>query len=169
MQMRIRKAAIYARVSTEHEAQLLALENQVQYYDDLIDSHPDWVLYRRTAHYEDLDRQARERLAEAERSREACRQRLDQADEEIRQKNEQAQQAALDAAGAQLSQARAEAERILARARADAQAERERITGEAQKEIPELVAQAVEKLVLENTSAVYNQFLAAVGEENGDA
>ncbi len=47
MQMRIRKVAIYARVSTEHEAQLSALENQVQYYDDLIDRHPDWVLYRR--------------------------------------------------------------------------------------------------------------------------
>ena len=36
-----------ARVSTEHEVQLSALENQVQYYDDLIDRHPDWVLYRR--------------------------------------------------------------------------------------------------------------------------
>ena len=47
MQMRIRKVAIYARVSTEHEAQLSALENQVQYYDDLIDRRPDWVLYRR--------------------------------------------------------------------------------------------------------------------------
>ena len=47
MQMRIRKVAIYARVSTEHEAQLSALENQVQYYDDLIERHPDWVLYRR--------------------------------------------------------------------------------------------------------------------------
>ena len=47
MQMRRRKVAIYARVSTEHEAQLSALENQVQYYDDLIDRHPDWVLYRR--------------------------------------------------------------------------------------------------------------------------
>ena len=47
MQMCIRKVAIYARVSTEHEAQLSALENQVQYYDDLIDRHPDWVLYRR--------------------------------------------------------------------------------------------------------------------------
>ncbi len=47
MQMRIRKVAIYARVSTEHEAQLSALENQVQYYDDLIDRHPDWILYRR--------------------------------------------------------------------------------------------------------------------------
>ena len=45
--MRIRKVAIYARVSTEHEAQLSALENQVQYYDDLINRHPDWVLYRR--------------------------------------------------------------------------------------------------------------------------
>ena len=41
MQMRIRKVAIYARVSTEHEAQISALENQVQYCDDLIDRHPD--------------------------------------------------------------------------------------------------------------------------------
>ena len=81
---------------------------------------------KRTAYYEDLDRQAKERLAEAERSQEAYRQKLDQADAEIRQKNEQAQQAALDAAEAQLGQAREEAGRILARAREEAQAERER-------------------------------------------
>lgn len=31
-----RKIAIYARVSTEHEAQLSALENQVQYYDGIL-------------------------------------------------------------------------------------------------------------------------------------
>ena len=31
-----RRAAIYARVSTEHEAQISALENQVQYYDELL-------------------------------------------------------------------------------------------------------------------------------------
>lgn len=123
---------------------------------------------KRTAYYEDLDRQAKERLAEAERSQEAYRQKLDQADAEIRQKNEQAQQAALDAAEAQLGQAREEAGRILARAREEAQAERERITGEARKEIPGMVAQAVEKLVLESTSAAYDQFLETVGEENGD-
>ena len=80
---------------------------------------------KRTAYYEDLDRQAKERLAEAERSQEAYRQKLDQADAEIRQKNEQAQQAALDAAEAQLGQAREEAGRILARAREEAQAEAE--------------------------------------------
>ena len=42
-----RIVAIYARVSTEHEAQLSALENQVQYYDDILAKHPDWELYDR--------------------------------------------------------------------------------------------------------------------------
>jgi DNA invertase Pin-like site-specific DNA recombinase len=42
-----RKVAIYARVSTEHEAQISALENQVQYYDDLLLRHPEWELVER--------------------------------------------------------------------------------------------------------------------------
>ena len=42
-----RKVAIYARVSTEHEAQISALENQVQYYDELLQRHPDWELVDR--------------------------------------------------------------------------------------------------------------------------
>lgn len=42
-----RKVAIYARVSTEHEAQLSALDNQVQYYDNILEQHPDWKLYDR--------------------------------------------------------------------------------------------------------------------------
>jgi DNA invertase Pin-like site-specific DNA recombinase len=42
-----RKVAIYARVSTEHEAQLSALDNQVQYYDDILKKNPDWILYDR--------------------------------------------------------------------------------------------------------------------------
>ena len=42
-----RKVAIYARVSTEHEAQLSALENQVQYYDSILEQHPSWSLYDR--------------------------------------------------------------------------------------------------------------------------
>ena len=43
----IRNVAIYARVSTEHEAQLSALENQIQYYDNILAMHPDWKLYER--------------------------------------------------------------------------------------------------------------------------
>lgn len=43
----MRRDAVYARVSTEHEAQLSVLENQNQYYDNELDKHPDWVLYDR--------------------------------------------------------------------------------------------------------------------------
>ena len=42
-----RTVAIYARVSTEHEAQINALENQIQYYDNIMREHPDWELYDR--------------------------------------------------------------------------------------------------------------------------
>ncbi len=42
-----RRAAIYARVSTEHEAQISALENQVQYYDELLARHPELELVER--------------------------------------------------------------------------------------------------------------------------
>ena len=44
--MRERIVAVYARVSTEHEAQLSALENQVQYYENLMSLHPEWKLYQ---------------------------------------------------------------------------------------------------------------------------
>lgn len=45
--MRKIRVAVYARVSTEHEEQLSALENQIQYYDEIIARHPDWELYQR--------------------------------------------------------------------------------------------------------------------------
>lgn len=41
------RVAVYGRVSTEHEAQLSALENQVQYYDNIINAHPNWQLVDR--------------------------------------------------------------------------------------------------------------------------
>ena len=44
---RPRKVAIYGRVSTEHEAQLSALENQLQWYDDQFRYHPNWEEYDR--------------------------------------------------------------------------------------------------------------------------
>lgn len=42
-----RKVAIYARVSTEHEAQISALDNQVQYYSEILARHPEFELYDR--------------------------------------------------------------------------------------------------------------------------
>lgn len=36
-----RMVVIYARVSKEHEAQLSALDNQIQYYDGILKQHLD--------------------------------------------------------------------------------------------------------------------------------
>ena len=39
-----RRVAIYARVSTEHEAQLSAIENQLDWYKPILDARPNWTL-----------------------------------------------------------------------------------------------------------------------------
>ena len=44
---RQRKVVFYGRVSTEHEAQLSALENQLQWYDDQAKYHPNWDVLRK--------------------------------------------------------------------------------------------------------------------------
>ncbi|MBQ9374830.1 MAG: hypothetical protein IJU04_00630 [Ruminococcus sp.] len=41
-----KNVAIYARVSTEHEAQLSALENQLDWYKPLLEQHPEWTFVR---------------------------------------------------------------------------------------------------------------------------
>lgn len=39
---RERTVVYYGRVSTEHETQLAALENQLQWYDDQTERHSNW-------------------------------------------------------------------------------------------------------------------------------
>lgn len=38
------RVAIYCRVSTDHEDQVKALENQIEWFNDIIPNHPNWVL-----------------------------------------------------------------------------------------------------------------------------
>ena len=44
---RPRKMAFYGRVSTQHEEQIEALENQMQWYDDQAKYHPNWTVVDR--------------------------------------------------------------------------------------------------------------------------
>ena len=37
------RIAVYARVSTEHEAQVLALDNQLEWYTDIIEKNPNYI------------------------------------------------------------------------------------------------------------------------------
>ena len=43
---RQRSVVFYGRVSTEHEAQLSALENQMQWYEDQAKYHPNWTVIK---------------------------------------------------------------------------------------------------------------------------
>lgn len=43
---RQRSVVFYGRVSTEHEAQLAALENQMQWYEDQAKYHPNWTVIK---------------------------------------------------------------------------------------------------------------------------
>lgn len=45
--------AVYARVSTEHEEQIEALKNQIMWYQDLIDRHPNWMFAKEVHLYVD--------------------------------------------------------------------------------------------------------------------
>ncbi len=42
-----KRVAIYARVSTEHEAQISALENQLEWYQAILNNQPNWILVDR--------------------------------------------------------------------------------------------------------------------------
>lgn len=124
---------------------------------------------KRAAYYEDLDKQAQDKLAEAERVRLDYQQKLKAADDEIQEKSNQAQRLAMEAAEQQLKKAREEAERVLAKASVEARAEKERALNEARAEVDEMIAIATEKLILDNTSQAYEQFLEAAGKEEPDA
>ncbi len=114
---------------------------------------------QRAAHYQDLERQAADKLAQAERLRADCQAKLDQADEEIHQERLKAQQAAAQAAQEHLDQAEEQAKRIVAKAKVEAEQRRERAIRESQKEMRELAAKAAKKLAAQPGADFYDQFL----------
>ena len=114
---------------------------------------------QREAHYRELDRQAADKLAEAEQLKADHQARLDRADEEIRQERVRAQQAAAQSAQEQLDQAQEQAEHIVAKAKAEAEQRRERALRESQKEMRELAAKAAKKLAAKPGADFIDQFL----------
>ena len=124
---------------------------------------------KRAAYYADLDRQAQDKLEEAERIHQDYQRRLEAADSEIQEKALQAQKLAMEAAEQQLKKAQAEASHVLAKASAEAKAEKERIIRDARSAVEDMITAAAEKLILANTSAAYDQFLDAAGKEDPDA
>lgn len=114
---------------------------------------------KREAHYREMDRQAADKLAQAEQLRADCQAKLDAADDEIHQERAKAQQAAAQAAQEQLDQAEEQARHIVAKAKAEAEQSKERAIRESQKEMRELAAKAAKKLAAKPGADFFDQFL----------
>lgn len=124
---------------------------------------------KRESYYDEMDREAKEKLMEAENIKAYYQQKLDDADDAIRVRSDRAMESAMESTRQILEQSKAEADRILAKARAEAKAERERAISEARAEIADMVTEATSKLMLESTSDAYDQFLAGAGEDESNA
>jgi len=118
---------------------------------------------KREAHYRELDEQAAQKLAEAERVHAEYQARLDQADEEIHQDRVKAQQAIQQSTEEQLAQAREQARQIVVHAQAEAEHSRERALRDSRRELKKLALQATKKLAFQ--ADPFDQFLDLAEEE----
>ena len=114
---------------------------------------------KRAAHYQELDKQAEDKLAQAEQLRAGCQAKLEAAEDEIRQERARAQQAAAQAAQEQLDQAEEQARHIVAKAKAEAEQSKERAIRESQREMRDLAAKAAKKLAAKPGADFFDQFL----------
>lgn len=112
---------------------------------------------KREEYYRDLDKQAVDKIAQAEQLKEQYADKLAAADEEIRQTRLAAQQAVQQSAQEQLDQAQAQARQIVDRARAEADRVREQSLYDSQQEIQKLAETAAKRLALQKDP--FDQFL----------
>jgi len=124
---------------------------------------------KRERYYYEMDRQAKEKLMEAENIKAYYQQKLGDADKAVQEYSDRAMESAMESTRQMMEQSKAQADRILAQARAEAKAERERAIREARVEIAEMVTEATGKLMLESTSDAYDQFLAGTREDESNA
>ena len=112
---------------------------------------------KREEHYKELDRQAEDKIAQAEQLQTQYSEKLAAADEEIRQARAKAQQAVEQSTQDQLDQARAQAEHIVAQARAQADRIKEQAVHDSQDEIRKMAETAAARLALRKDP--FDQFL----------
>ena len=120
---------------------------------------------KREEHYRQLDRQAADKLAQAQQLEAQAQAKLEAADDEIHEERMRAQQSIQQSTEEQLAQAREQARQIVEHAQAEAENSRERALRDSQRELRKLAAQATKKLTFH--ADPFDQFLdlAEEGEE----
>ena len=122
---------------------------------------------KREAHYRELDDRAMRDRAEAERLRRATQERLDAAQDEIAQMRSRASDEIEAEKQRQFAEARAEARRILETAGKTAELRAKKTLADSNDQLRELAMEAVQKLIINDGSAL-DRFLDAAESEKRD-
>lgn len=109
---------------------------------------------KRTAHYEEMEKQAQDALKEANDSKALYEAQLLGAANEIREQKANAEKEMDVKAAARLELAHKQAEKIVSDAKQSAEAERRKIVDAARQDIVNLATEAAEKLVRQSLNSV---------------
>lgn len=117
---------------------------------------------KRAEYYKKIDEEANKNLHEAENTKKMYEEKLNNADEEIEKKMQEANKAIYDKIEKSEAEAKLRADEIIALAQKKAEREHDEIIESAQAEIADMVTKATEKIVNSGTSESYEEFLKAV-------
>lgn len=124
---------------------------------------------QREALYQDMDREATEKLENAQSMEQQAKERLEHLDDEIMERRMKAEAELDERDAAQLRNAEKEAKKIIADAKKAAEEERRSILDNADKEIISMTKEAAAKMVHTSTEEAYRQFLEAAERNESDA
>ncbi len=102
---------------------------------------------KRDAHYANMDAAAKEHLAQAEAQEAATAEKMESADEQIRQMRIQAAAQAEELTARRIQESQLEAEKILEDARENAKLEKSKMLASARQEIVDLAAEAASRMI----------------------
>lgn len=117
---------------------------------------------KRKDYYEDMDKNAKAKLAEAENVKAEYEEKLADAENEIAKMKKESMIKASEDADRQLADARKEADRYMKKAREDMEREHDRMLEESKKEVADLALSATKKLLEQTANNPYENFLSSV-------
>lgn len=123
-------------------------------------------MQKRVEYYSDLEKQANDKLADAEAMQKSLQEKQDSFDRDSAGKRQQIEAEAYKTAEKTLSDAKKEAEKLLELTRIKAEKEKEEIINEASGQISELAIEAAKKVVMDSTSNAYDKFLESAEGSN---
>lgn len=123
---------------------------------------------KREEYYKELDNKTNGALKDAEKLKADYAEKLERAEETIRNQKNEAQRVAIQAAQEQIDEAKAQADKIIANARIQAQRSKEKIIEDSGEEIKALAIKAAEKLIISSSSEAMDKFLDQTEEEQSN-